>query len=133
MMRILGPIVLPSPALMTTFNPEIAGRRAVRPQVVREAGADRSRVSFVDNVCESSKTRSFDPATDIEPLREAIKHSEGADLLIIDPIVSAVAGDSHKNTEVRRALQPSADFASGLAAALIGITHFSKATTGRTP
>ena len=35
-MRILGPIVLPSPALMAAFNPEIAGRRAVGPQVIRD-------------------------------------------------------------------------------------------------
>jgi len=97
------------------------------------AGVDRSRVSFVESVRENGKTRSFDPATDIEPLREAIERSGGADLIIIDPIVSAVAGDSHKNSEVRRALQPLADLASGLRAALVGITHFSKATAGRNP
>jgi len=73
------------------------------------------------------------PARDIEPLRDAIKQSGGADLLIVDPVVSAVAGDSHKNSETRRALQPLVDLASGLGAALIGVTHFSKGTTGRDP
>src|SRR5208282_5345009 len=34
LMRILGPIVLPSPALMQVFDAEIASRSAVGPQVV---------------------------------------------------------------------------------------------------
>ena len=33
-------------------------------------------------------------------------------LIVVDPVVSAVTGDSHKNTEVRRALQPFVDLAS---------------------
>jgi putative DNA primase/helicase len=97
------------------------------------AGADLARVSFVCDVREGGETRAFDPARDIEQLCEAIKRAGGADLLIVDPIVSAVTGDSHKNTEVRRALQPMADLARGLGAALIGITHFSKGTAGRNP
>jgi RecA-family ATPase len=54
-------------------------------------------------------------------------------LLIVDPIVSAVMGDSHKNGEVRRGLQPLVDLAARHACALIGITHYSKGTTGRDP
>jgi putative DNA primase/helicase len=54
-------------------------------------------------------------------------------LLVIDPVVSAVAADSHKNSETRRALQPLVDLASALGAALIGVTHFSKGTAGRDP
>ena len=54
-------------------------------------------------------------------------------LLIIDPIVSAVQGDSHKNSETRRALQPLVDLANETGAALLGITHFSKGTGGRDP
>ena len=47
--------------------------------------------------------------------------------------MSAVAGDSHKNTEVRRALQPIVDLASRLDAAVLGITHFSKGGAGGDP
>ncbi len=54
-------------------------------------------------------------------------------LLIVDPIVSAVQGDSHKNTEVRRALQPFVDLAAGLGAAVLGISHFSKGGAGSDP
>jgi hypothetical protein len=48
-------------------------------------------------------------------------------------VVSAVAGDSHKNTEVRRGLQPLVDFAAAAGAALVGITHFSKGGQGQDP
>lgn len=96
------------------------------------AGADMARVFFVGDVREASKARAFDPARDIESLRGAIA-SKGASLLIVDPLVSAVAGDSHKSAEVRRALQPLADLASEAGTSLLGITHFSKGTAGREP
>ena len=54
-------------------------------------------------------------------------------LLIVDPIVSAVATDSHKNGEVRRGLQPLVDLAAAQGCALLGITHYSKGTAGRDP
>jgi putative DNA primase/helicase len=66
-------------------------------------------------------------------LRDAIKGAGGASLLMVDSVVSAVAGDSHKNSETRRALQPLVDLSSELCAALIGVTHFTKGTAGRDP
>jgi putative DNA primase/helicase len=53
--------------------------------------------------------------------------------MIVDPIVSAVAGDSHKNSETRRGLQPLVEFAEGAGCALYGVTHFSKASSARDP
>ncbi|KTC93830.1 MULTISPECIES: AAA family ATPase [Legionella] len=52
---------------------------------------------------------------------------------VISPIVSAVSGDSHKNSEVRRGLQPLVDLAATMRFALIGITHLTKGTAGRDP
>lgn len=48
-------------------------------------------------------------------------------------MVSAVAGDSHKNAEVRRALQPLINLADRRGIAVLGITHFSKGTGARSP
>ena len=96
-------------------------------------GADLSRVLFVDDVVEGGEHRTFDPARDIEILkRELLKIGE-VKLLVIDPVVSAISGDSNKNAEVRRGLQPLVDLASSMRCALLGITHFSKATAGRDP
>lgn len=97
------------------------------------AGADRSRVYFVDDVMEAGEPRPFDPAHDVPALLAAARQLPELRFILVDPVVSAVAGDSHKNTEVRRALQPLVDFAAAAGAALLGITHFSKGGAGNDP
>ena len=97
------------------------------------AGSDRSRVYFVDDVMEAGEPRPFDPAHDVPALLAAARQLPELRFILVDPVVSAVAGDSHKNTEVRRALQPLVDFAAAAGAALLGITHFSKGGAGNDP
>ncbi|MGD9542473.1 AAA family ATPase [Methylocystis sp.] len=97
------------------------------------SGADVERVFFVGDVAQGEERRPFDPAKDMEPLREAIAKTGGCKLLIVDPVVSAVAADSHKNADTRRALQPLVDLAASVNAALLGITHLNKGTSGREP
>lgn len=97
------------------------------------SGADLSRVYFITDIREGNERRSFDPARDMEPLRRKLAEIGGVKLLIVDPIVSAISGDSHKNAEVRRGLQPLVDLAGAMRCALLGITHFSKGTGGRDP
>lgn len=98
------------------------------------AGADRARCYFVEGTRNEDGTlEPFDPAHDLPRLQEAVQKIGGVRLLIVDPIVSAVVGDSHKNTEVRRALQPVVDLASACGFAVLGITHFSKGGQGTDP
>lgn len=97
------------------------------------AGADTKRVYFVGDVTDTDGKRAFDPAKDMRPLADKLDGIGDVRLLIVDPIVSAVAGDSHKNAEVRRALAPLVDLAGRMGCALVGITHFSKGTASRDP
>jgi putative DNA primase/helicase len=97
------------------------------------SGADLNRVYFIDEIRDCGERRAFDPARDMEPLRRKLAEIGGVRLLIVDPIVSAITGDSHKNAEVRRGLQPLVDLAASMRCALLGITHFSKGTGGRDP
>ena len=97
------------------------------------AGADMSRVFFVSEHVAGTDRRAFDPARDMSLLVAAARAAGGASALLLDPIVSAVTGDSHKNAEVRRGLQPVVDFAVETNAAVIGITHLSKGTSGADP
>lgn len=97
------------------------------------AGADRARCYFVSGTRIDGELQSFDPARDMGALEAQAHRIGGIKLLIVDPVVSAVAGDSHKNTEVRRALQPLVDLASRLDAAVLGISHFSKGGQGSDP
>ncbi|HUR21063.1 MAG TPA: AAA family ATPase, partial [Vicinamibacterales bacterium] len=101
---------------------------------LRLAGADMARVFTIEGVHERGQSVAFDPATDIDLLREALRNVPGpVRLMVIDPIVSAVSGDGHKNGDVRRGLQPLVDLAGEFHCALIGVTHFSKGTAGRDP
>ena len=97
------------------------------------AGADVSRVYFVTGARVNGELHSFDPSRDMLALHEQAERIGSVGLIIVDPVVSAVTGDSHKNTETRRALQPLVDLAASMGAALLGITHFSKAGQGGDP
>ena len=97
------------------------------------AGADRARCFFISGSRVAGEVQTFDPAQDIPRLLEAIKQIGGVKMLVVDPVVSAVTGDSHKNTEVRRALQPLVDLAAACQCVLLGITHFSKGGQGSDP
>lgn len=97
------------------------------------AGADLSKIHFIGDVKHGDQMRSFDPAIDIAALNNAAAKIDNISLLIVDPIVNAVAGDSHKNGEVRRALQPLVEFGEKLNCAVLGVTHFSKGTGGKEP
>lgn len=97
------------------------------------AGADLQHIHFIDDVQHGNESRSFDPATDISAMLGAAARMGDIALLIVDPVVNAVAGDSHKNGEVRRALQPLVEFGEKLGCAVLGISHFSKGTSGKEP
>lgn len=97
------------------------------------AGGDRNRIYFVDSARENGQPRPFDPATDMPALIEAAKDIADLRLVILDPVVSAITGDSHKNTETRRGLQPVVELAEAVSCAVLGITHLSKGTAGKEP
>jgi hypothetical protein len=97
-------------------------------------GADLSRIHFVGSVTEDEGIRPFDPARDAALLRaEATTMDPPPALLNVDPIVSAVTGDSHKNAEVRRGLQPLVELAMVVRCVVLGVSHFTKGTMGRDP
>lgn len=100
---------------------------------LRAAGADLQRVHTVGGVIDQGESFPFDPSRDMAALRDAISALPDVRLMVIDPVVSAISGDSHKNAEVRRGLQPLVDLAGELRCALLGVTHFSKGTSGRDP
>ena len=97
------------------------------------AGADLGRVHFITGAHGPDGRRPFDPARDMPMVAERLAALPDVRVLILDPLVSAVAGDSHHNAEVRRSLQPVVDLAGEHGVAVIGVTHYGKSTTGRDP
>ena len=96
------------------------------------ANADLSRIHVIGATHERGKQRPFNFETDL-PLLETKILQNPIRLLIIDSIVQAVAGDSHKNSEVRRALEPLLLLAEEHNFAIIGITHVTKHSKGKNP
>lgn len=99
---------------------------------LKAAGADMTRVHLIDGMS-GTDGEAFDPAHDVPLLESTAEKLAAPRLLILDPIVSAVAGDGHKSNDVRRALQPVVSLAQRLGCAALGITHFTKGTAGRDP
>lgn len=97
------------------------------------AGANLELVHFLSGIAEAEGLRSFDPSRDIPHLAAELEAARDVRLIIIDPIVSAVAGDAHKANIVRRSLQPLVDYAMKHGCAVLGITHFAKGSSERDP
>ncbi|ABO55460.1 AAA family ATPase [Burkholderia vietnamiensis] len=98
------------------------------------AGADLRRVFFVESITdEAGALQPFDPSRDVPILAERIEQIGGASMLVVDPIISVVAGDSHKSGDVRKSLQPLIDLGAAHRCAILGITHFSKGSKGSSP
>ena len=97
------------------------------------AGADPSRCYFVMGTRIDGEVQSFDPARDMAELEDMAHKIGNVKLIVVDPVVTAVTGDSHKNVEVRRGLQPLVDLASNLDAVVLGISHLSKGGAGGDP
>lgn len=95
------------------------------------AGADLDLVHFVGTVSCGGKGGRFDPALHMELLQRELTSMSDVGLLLLDPIVSAVSGDSHKGAEVRRHLDPLVRLGARVGCAVLGITHFSKNSSER--
>lgn len=97
------------------------------------SGAELANVYFVRGTVQDGEPRSFDPGRDIRLLVNEAKRIGNVRLLVVDPVVSAIVGDGHKANDVRRGLQPLVDLGQSLDCAVLGITHFSKGSSGRDP
>jgi len=98
------------------------------------SGGDPRRAFFVEDFYDDDgHRRPFDPACDMQSLMNRALQIPDLRMVIIDPLVVAVAGDSHKNSETRRGLQPLVDLGKQTNAVVLGVTHFSKGTAGSNP
>ena len=100
----------------------------IRPRL-DAAGADVSAVHQISAVCQrdGKGRRTFNLQADLALMEAAIERLGNVRLVIIDPVSSYLGKvDSHKNADVRGALEPLGDMASRLQVAVVSITHFSK-------
>ena len=106
--------------------------QVIKPRLMA-AGADMENVFFIDSAPQGKdgKPVAFDPAEHMELLAQELGERPDISMIIFDPIVSAVKGDSHKNSEVRRGLQALVDLLEKHDIVGVGVTHLTKGTAGR--
>jgi putative DNA primase/helicase len=100
----------------------------IKPRLA-SAGADMSRIRFVDCVYERDKDRMFSLITDLQLLHKEIIEFGNVGLVVIDPI-SAYLGhgrvDSYRTTDIRGVLAPVVKMAAQTKTSIVGIMHFNK-------
>src|SRR5437870_4429226 len=114
------------------LNAEDGADDTVVPRLIA-AAADLERVHIVSAVLQDDGKgrRSFNLQSDLALLEREIARIGDVALVIIDPISSYMGkADSHKNAEVRGALEPLSEMAERLKVAILSITHFSKVGAG---
>ena len=114
------------------FNAEDGADDTIVPRLIA-AGADLERVHIVSAVLQEDGKgrRTFNMQADLALLEQRICEIGNVALVIIDPISSYMGkADSHKNSEVRGALEPASEMAERMRVAILSITHFSKAGSG---
>jgi putative DNA primase/helicase len=89
-------------------------------------GADLDKVFILKGTREEGKDRAFNPATDLESLRVALNAVGGVVLILLDPVIGMVSGNSDKANDVREGLDPLVKFSQDQQCAIIGISHFGK-------
>lgn len=94
------------------------------------AGADLTQVATVRGVRGPDGVNRFDPAAHRNRLRAELLSSSYR-LVILDPIIAFAKGQG--GGAVREALEDLADIAKASHAAILGITHFAKATGKKPP
>jgi len=85
------------------------------------AGADLSKVHFLHQ-----RAIDRDLASDFEQLQQKMIEIGDVRLLIIDPLIAAVRGNTNVNGNVRHSLEGIAALAEATGCAVLGIMHFTK-------
>jgi hypothetical protein len=96
------------------------------------AGADLAQCHVIEAVRDSGAGRMFSLIRDLEQLERLLDQIGGASLLTVDVIDSYLGDtDSHRNAAVRGVLAPLAELAARRRLAVLGLTHFRKASADR--
>ena len=94
------------------------------------AGADLDRVYRIDVTTSEGVAGTLTLPTDLAALEAAVAEVDAA-AIVLDPLLSRLSTtlDTHKDAEVRVALEPLVALADRTGAAVIGLIHVNKATT----
>ncbi len=108
---------------------EDAWESVILPRLVA-ADAILERVHRIEVENPEGGLETVSAPNDLERLRKTCSE-HGIRLLIIDPIMSVISGtlDTHKDREVRQALDPLSRFAASSGVGILGLIHVNKSST----
>ena len=108
---------------------EDSWEHTIIPRLVA-AGADLDRVFRVEMRTERDVLTGLDLPQDNDDLESTAVETEAA-LILLDPLLSRLSGklDTHKDADVRQALEPLAAIADRTGTLILGIMHFNKTST----
>lgn len=94
------------------------------------AGADMSRVRQIEALEADGSFGTVSLPKDVERLRRVVE-AEDIKFILVDPIMSLIHAslDTHKDRDVRQALEPLVRFASSTGVAVMGLIHVNKSNT----
>ena len=116
------------PRAVVVAATEDSWEHTIVPRLIA-AGADLGLVFRID-VTEAGVDGYLTLPSDISELRHAVM-SVGAVLVLLDPLMSRLSAklDSHKDAEVRVALEPLTSFAKSVGISVLGIIHLNKGSS----
>lgn len=114
------------PVVMVASEDDLGAQLVPRMQA---AGADLNIITAIEGVKVTEDGESWitspNLSDDLIAIREAVV-STGSKLLIIDPIISLMKGDSHRLEDVRKNLDPLHQMANDLGISIVLVAHFTK-------
>jgi putative DNA primase/helicase len=96
---------------------------------IKQSGGDLEKF----NIVHGSSEGGFDPARDLEAMVLDCTAIEDLRLIVFDPVVTVVTGDNNQLNQVRRSLEPLVSLAALTNTCVLGITHLSKNSSGKSP
>ena len=124
-----GKLGHPTPRAAAICASEDAWHEVVIPRLIA-AGADLARVYRIDSTTPDGATTTITTPSDLPELETLCPELDIA-LLLIDPIMSVIHAslDTHKDREVRQALDPLTRFATTTGTSVIATIHANKTST----
>jgi hypothetical protein len=108
------------------LNSEDDASDTIRPRV-DVAGGDANMIHIVDGVGEPGDEEFVDLTKHLDAFERELSRNPDIRLITVDPILAHVGlGDSHKDAEMRRALNPLAAMAARHRVCVLCVTHTSK-------
>jgi putative DNA primase/helicase len=115
-----------APQSVLIWNGEDGTADTIRPRS-EAAGADLERMFVIEGELDQEGRHTPFGLLSIDLLARHVQDAGDVGLVVVDPIAALLAGvDAHRDSEIRSALQPLADFAETFGVAVLAIAHLNK-------